>query len=59
MRKLGKRVASSAVTAVSLSLYWATFLPSITRIGFSLANGSGRKVSPALKPAGAVVRPPW
>src|SRR3990167_3324681 len=58
MRKLGKRLTSSAVTAVSWSLYWSRFLPSITSSGFSPAKGSGRTVSPGLYPAGAVFLPP-
>ncbi|MNP46676.1 hypothetical protein D3C76_1406890 [compost metagenome] len=57
-RKLGKRLASSTVVALSRFLYWSTFLPSITSTGFSLAKGSGRTLSPDLKPAGAEVRPP-
>ncbi|MNP11880.1 hypothetical protein D3C76_1040900 [compost metagenome] len=59
MWKLGKRLASSTVVAVSESVYWSTFLPSITSSGFSEAKGSGRRVSPCLKPAGGVFRPPW
>ena len=49
---------SAFAPSVRLASYCAMFFASIEESGFSAANGSGRMPSPALYPAGGVVRPP-
>ena len=57
-RNVGYFCISALVPSVRVAACWAMFLASIERRGFSFAYGFGRMPSPALKPAGAVVRPP-
>ena len=51
-------ITLSRSPSVSLSACLSIELASIENRGFSPAKGSGRRPSPALKPAGALVRPP-